>query len=90
MVWAEFVGCGKSFACKAMEASGHKVLFVCHNSKLAQINSENGVTPNTFFVVGTTDDATQGMAKFDDSGYDVIFLDEIYFANVHMLAKIKR
>ena len=28
MVRAEFAGCGKSFACKAMEARGHKVLFV--------------------------------------------------------------
>ena len=37
-----------------------------------------------------TDDATQRMAKFDDSGYDVIVFDEVYFANVNMLAKIKR
>ena len=36
-----------------------------------------------------TEDATQKMAKFDDSGYDVIVFDEIYFANVRMLAKIK-
>ncbi len=37
-----------------------------------------------------TDDATQCMAKFDDSSYDVIVFDEVYFANVSMLAKIKR
>ena len=37
-----------------------------------------------------TDDATQRMSKFDDSNYDVIVFDEIYFANVQMLAKIKR
>ena len=30
------------------------------------------------------------MAKFDDSAYDVIVFDEILFANVRMLAKIKR
>ena len=30
------------------------------------------------------------MAKFDDSPYDVIVFDEIYFANVRMLARIKR
>ena len=30
------------------------------------------------------------MAKFDDSAYDVIVFDEILFANIRMLAKIKR
>ena len=29
------------------------------------------------------------MAKFDDRPYDVIVFDEIYFANVRMLARIK-
>ena len=43
-----------------------------------------------FFSVGMTDDATQRMSKFDDSAYDTIVFDEIYFANVQMLAKIKR
>ena len=90
MVRAEFAGCGKSFACKAMEARGHKVLFVCPTNKLAQNNLDNGVTLNTFFGVGPTDDATQRMAKFDDSSYDVIVFDEMYFASVQMLAKIKR
>ena len=37
-----------------------------------------------------TDDATQRTAKFDDSSFDVIVFDEIYFASVRMLAKIKR
>ena len=37
-----------------------------------------------------TDDATQRMAKFDDSKYNVIVFDEVYFANITMLAKIKR
>ena len=90
MVRAEFAGCGKSYACKAMEARGHKVLFVCPTNKLAQNNLENGVTLNSFFGVGMTDDATQRMAKFDDSKYDVIVFDEVYFANISMLAKIKR
>ena len=48
MVRAEFAGCGKSYACKAMEAKGHKVLFVCTTNKLAQNNLENGVTLNSF------------------------------------------
>ncbi len=37
-----------------------------------------------------TDDATQRIAKFDDSSYDVIVFDEVYVANISMLAKIKR
>ena len=37
-----------------------------------------------------TDDATKRMSKFDDSAYDTIVFDEIYFASVQMLAKIKR
>ena len=42
------------------------------------------------FSVGMTDDATQRMSKFDDSAHDTIVFDDIYFANVQMLAKIKR
>ncbi len=37
-----------------------------------------------------TDDATQRMAKFDGSSYNVIVFDEIYIANIVMLAKPKR
>ena len=48
------------------------------------------MTLHALFAVGMTDDATQRMSKFDDSAYDVIVFDEIYFANVQMLAKIKR
>jgi hypothetical protein len=90
MLRAEFAGSGKSFACKAMEARGYKVLFVCPTNKLAQNNLENGCTLNAFFSVGMTDDATSRMSKFDDSKYDVIVFDEIFFANVQMMAKIKR
>ena len=48
MVRAEYVGCGKSFACKAMEHRGHEVLFVCPTNKLVQNNRESGVTLNQF------------------------------------------
>ena len=37
-----------------------------------------------------TEDKNQRISKFDDSPYNVIVVDEIYFANVRMLAKIKR
>ncbi len=58
MVRAEFAGCCKSYACKAMEARGHQVLFVCPTNKLARNNLENGFTVNSFWGVGMTDDAT--------------------------------
>jgi len=93
MVRADYAGCGKSYACKAMEARGHKVLFVCPTNKLAQNNLQNGVTLNMFFGIGMTDAETNKpvtFAKFDDSDYDTIVFDEIYFANIHMLSKIKR
>jgi hypothetical protein len=90
MLRAEFAGSGKSFACKAMEARGYKVLFVCPTNKLAQNNLDNGCTLNAFFSVGLTDDATSRMSKFDDSAYNVVVFDEIFFANIHMLTKIKR
>ncbi|MEY3715084.1 MAG: hypothetical protein RJB59_887, partial [Actinomycetota bacterium] len=52
MVRAEYAGCGKSYACKAMEKRNHKVLFVCPTNKLVQNNRENGITLNMFFGVG--------------------------------------
>ena len=66
----------------------YKVLFVCPTNKLTQNNKENGVTLNKFFSIGMTEESH--MAKFDDSPYDVIVFDEIYFANVRMLARLKR
>jgi len=88
MVKAEYAGCGKSYACKEMEKRGHKVLFVCPTNRLSQNNKENGVTLHRFFSVGTKNDEV--IAKFDDSDYDVIVFDEIYFADIHMLARIKK
>ncbi len=52
MIRAVFAGSGKSFACKAMEQRGHKVLSVCPTNKLVQNNRESGVTLNQFFGVG--------------------------------------
>ncbi len=48
MVRAELARCGRSYACKALEARGHKVLFVWPTNKLAQNTFENGVTLNSF------------------------------------------
>ena len=87
MVKAEYAGCGKSYACKSMEQLGCNVLFVCPTNKLVQNNKDNGTTLNKFFSIGMTEETK--MKKFDDSGYDVIVFDEIYFANVQILARIK-
>ena len=87
MVRAEYAGCGKSYAARYMGKLKHKVLFVCPTNKLTQNNKENGVTLNKFFSIGMTEDSN--LARFDDSPYDVIVFDEIYFANVRMSARIK-
>ena len=86
MVRAEYAGSGKPYACKYMEQLGHKVLFVCPTNVLVQNNRDSGCTLNDFFSVGITEDTTKKMTKFDDSPYDVIVFDEIYFANITMLA----
>ena len=90
MVRAEYAGCGKSYACKAMENRNHKVLFVCPTNKLVQNNRENGITLNMFFGVGMSEDKNQRISKFDDKSYDVIVFDEIYSASIRMLAKIRK
>ena len=88
MIRAEFAGCGKSYACKQMEARGHNVLFVCPTNKLASNYGESGCTINRFFSIGMTEDSK--MARFDDSIYDTIVFDEIFFSSVRKLARIKR
>jgi hypothetical protein len=87
MVRAEFAGCGKSFTCKSMENRGHRVLFVCPTKKLASYYGENGITLNKFFSIGMTENSK--MARFDDSPYDTIVFDEIFFASIRKLARIK-
>ena len=70
-----------------MEKRGHKVLFVCPTNKLASNYGDNGCTINRFFSLGMTEDSK--MAKFDDSSYDTIVFDEIFFSSVRKLAKIQ-
>ncbi|MFM7986711.1 MAG: hypothetical protein ACKPKO_46090, partial [Candidatus Fonsibacter sp.] len=78
----------KSYTCKSMETRGHKVLFVCPTNKLANNYKEHGCTINRFFGIGLTESTK--LAKFDDSGYDTIVFDEIFFCSVRNLARIKR
>ena len=88
MIRAKFPGCGKSYACNKMQERGHKVLFVCPTNKLHSNYGVNGCTLNRFFSIGMTDQTK--MAKFDDSPYDTIVFDEIFFSSVRKLARIKR
>ena len=88
MVRAEYAGRGKSYACKQMEQRGQKVLFACPTNKLASNYGDNGCTINRFFSIGMTEDSK--MATFDDSPYDTIVFDEIFFSSVRKLARIKR
>ncbi len=91
MVRAEIAGCGKSFACKAMKARGHKALFVRPTNKLAKNIILKTVLPDEIlFGWGMTDDLARRIATCDDSFYDVIVFDEIYFASVNVLAKTVR
>jgi len=88
MIKTEYGGCGKSCACKSVESTGHKVLFVCPTNRLANNYKEHACTVNEFFGIGLTEGTN--MAKFDDNGYDAIVFDEILFCSVRHLARIKR
>jgi len=88
IVRANLPGSGKSYACEQMRKRGHNVLFVCPTNKLVQKYKEDGITLNKFFSIGINPAAK--MAKFDDSRYDVIVFDEIYFYDVPKLARIKK
>jgi hypothetical protein len=55
MVRAEFAGCGKNYACKALEARGHQVCVACPTNKIVQNSLENGMALNDFSGVGMTD-----------------------------------
>ena len=88
MIRADLQGSGKTYAAQHMIDLGYRVLFVCPTNKLAQNNGVNGATINTF--VGMTINNEESLTKIDASQYDVIVFDEIYFANVRMLARTKR
>ena len=88
MVRADLPGSGKSYACEQMKERGHKVLFVCPTNKLVQKYKEDGITLNKFFSIGVS--SKTKMAKFDDSSYDVVVFDEIYFYDIPKFARVKQ
>ena len=88
MIRAEYAGCGKSYACERMQQREHNVLFVCPTNVLAAKYGGNGVTINIFFSIGMTEDSK--LKRFDDTPYDTIVFDEIFFHDIRKLARIKR
>ena len=88
MIRAELAGSGKSYACEKMRARGHNVIFVCPTNVLAEKYKEHGCTLNKFFGIGLTEESK--VTRFDDTNYDTIVFDEIFFYSVRRLARIKR
>ena len=90
MIRASLPGCGKSYACEHMRNRGHNVLFVCPTHRLVQKYGSSGVTTNRCFSICIANTDTTTMKKFDDSAYDTIVFDEIYFSDIQKLAIIKK
>jgi len=88
MIRASLSGSGKSFACERMQDLRHNVLFDCPTNKLVQKYGLEGVTINRFFSMSISNDIK--MPKFDDSEYDTIVFDEIYFSDIQKLSRIHK
>ena len=89
MIRANLPGSGKSYACEQMRNRGHNVLFVCPTNKLVQKYGSSGVTINRFFSISIKNTESK-IEKFDDSAYDTIVFDEIYFSDIQKMARIKK
>ena len=90
MIRAEYAGSGKSYACEYMRKLGHKVVFVCPTNLLKQDIGGEAVTLNTFLSVSMPGKDAEPLPKFDDSQFDVIVFDAIFFGDIRMLGRIKR
>ncbi len=88
MIRALYGGCGKSYCAEFMSELGYKVLFVVPTNRLRQERTLDSITLNQFFSVGVSDNDPERKG-FDDSGYNVIVFDEIYFTSIGMLARVK-
>ena len=78
MIGALYGGCGKSYCAEFMPKLGHRVLFVVPTNRLKQERTLDRITLNQFFSVGVSDNDPE-RKSFDDSRYNVIVFDEIYF-----------
>ena len=85
MIRAALPGSGKSYICEYFEKLKYKTLMVAPTNVLVQ-KYKNSITLNKFFGFGINDE--KSFNKFDDSEYDVIAFDEIYFSSIHTLRKI--
>ncbi len=71
-----------------MSELGYKVLFVVPTNRLRQERTLDSITLNQFFSVGVSGNDPERKG-FDDSGYNVVVLDEIYFTSIGVLARVK-
>ena len=94
MIRADLPGSGKSYSCESLTKRGYNILFVCPTNVLMDKYENNhntkitGVTLNKFFGFGLTENTK--ITKFDDSDYQVIVFDEIFFYTPSILARIKK
>ena len=70
-----------------MKSLGYNVLFVVPTNDLVNNITCDGVTVNTFFAVGMTEDSK--LKKFDSSMYDVIVFDEICLVDLTFLSRLR-
>jgi len=71
-----------------MRTRGHNVIFVCPTNVLAEKYKEHGCTLNKFLGIGLTEETK--IARFDDTNYDTVVFDEIFFYSIRRLARIKK
>ena len=94
MIRADLPGSGKSYSCESLTKRGYNILFVCPTNVLMDKYENNhntkitGITLNKFFGFGLTENTK--ITKFDDSDYQVIVFDEIFFYTPSILARIKK
>ena len=77
MIRAKFAGSGKSFIGNHFNDLSYSTFFVVPQNMQKQDVPCDAVTQNTFFSVPVFKGESR-LPKYDYSGYDVIFLDEIY------------
>ena len=94
LIKASLPGSGKSYACmKYAEMTNKKMIFVCPTNKLVQkykLLGFESVTYNSFFGDYEFLEETEKRKTFNYTMFDVVVFDEIYFASIRMLTKIKK
>ena len=82
LIRARFAGSGKSHIGKYFNKLGYNTLFVVPQNMLKQEIECDAETLNTFFSIPVC--GGDKLPKYDYSGYNVIFFDEIYMASPYI------